>query len=157
MENENQRPELGEARAASVKRLAERYGKIANNELSIDVAMLDAHNMGFDAARDAVPRWVEINSVEDLPKEDGQYLWQSKTGHCEVYNFNQWRRPINYWVENFAHYQKIVSPTVKEKGDEIVSCANCGKIKPSPPPGPPDRPGPWYCQKCRHLEPRRYP
>ncbi len=63
--------------------------------------------------------WTEINSVEDLPKEAGQYLWRfRKTRGDSEFKAEYFLGgvPATYYLDWFSHWQKISTPQTGGEG-----------------------------------------
>ena len=65
----------------------------------------------------AESEWRKIETVEDLPKEKGRYLWRRGGGRCGVYNFNPSELIfISGMVATYSHWMPI--PPYTPEGTE---------------------------------------
>lgn len=64
-----------EAREAAIDDYRLRFGEVKGHELD---AVVFGFNRGYQDGSEG--RWVPIRSVDDLPKENGEYIWQRKDG-----------------------------------------------------------------------------
>lgn len=64
--------------AARMKYLSEFKPDVTEEGLRMTLARANAFDAGYQAGSEG--RWVPIRSVDDLPKENGEYIWQRKDG-----------------------------------------------------------------------------
>ena len=80
----------------------------------------DIFENGYNAGLEA-SKWVRIETEDDLPKEDGEYLWRYRSNNAhKVQVFTLPRRfsnPTEYWVGTYSHWMPI--PT-QEKQNETI-------------------------------------
>ena len=70
----------------------------------------------FDAGLAHAQQWVEIKSEDDLPKEDGVYLWRDANGHLDAFKFRLEAKGKDWLVQEWVAYTPI--PPFTPKGEQ---------------------------------------
>jgi Lar family restriction alleviation protein len=67
-------------------------------------------------------QWIPINSVEDLPKEDGEYLWQFREPH-QGHKVQFYSGSPHWYVKEYEAY--VLIPPYKALLGEGGECPEC--------------------------------
>jgi len=87
-----------------------------------DIGLFDLKQicLGWESAQHAAAqvKWVPIRSAEDLPKEDGDYLWQDSAQGYDIQYFCTERNPEQYLNHDYIAWQKI-NPYIEQLKEAV--------------------------------------